>query len=54
VVSGYRDDTLGLRADAIVARVLACLDGAGEIWTRSDGRASLAPLVETAVAADRT
>jgi hypothetical protein len=41
------------RADAIVASVLACLGVAGEIWTRSDGTASLAELVKTAVAAIR-
>jgi AcrR family transcriptional regulator len=47
-------DTLDPRADAIVASVLACLDVAGEIWTRSNGTASLAHLVTTAVAAIRT
>jgi hypothetical protein len=36
-----------------VASVLACLDVAGEIWTRSDGTASFAELVKTAVAAIR-
>lgn len=34
-----------LRADAIVARVLTCLDVAGEAWTRSDGSQSLEDLV---------
>ncbi|NUW46027.1 TetR family transcriptional regulator [Nonomuraea rhodomycinica] len=47
------DDEHDLRADAIVACVLTCLDVAGEAWTRSDGSQSLEDLVLMAVAAVR-
>jgi AcrR family transcriptional regulator len=46
-------DDHDLRADAIVACVLTCLDVAGEAWTRGDGRGSLPDLVLAAVAAVR-
>lgn len=46
-------DELDLRADAIVACVLTCLDVAGEAWTRGDGRRSLPELVLAAVTAVR-
>lgn len=42
-----------LRARAIVACALTCLDVAGEIWTLSDGEADLAQLFDQAVAAVR-
>ncbi|WP_113699756.1 TetR family transcriptional regulator [Nonomuraea lactucae] len=47
------DDEDDLRADAIVACMLACLDIAGEAWTRSNGSRSLEELVLSAVAAVR-
>ncbi|MCO6000215.1 TetR family transcriptional regulator [Actinoallomurus rhizosphaericola] len=47
------DDEHDLRADAIVACVLTCLDVAGEAWTRSDGTTPLDDLVLAAVAAVR-
>jgi AcrR family transcriptional regulator len=47
------NDEHDLRADAIVACVLSCLDVAGEAWTRGDGRESLEELVMSAVAAVR-
>ena len=40
-------------ADAIVASAIACLDIAGQIWTRTDGAADLADLDDTAVRAVR-
>jgi len=46
-------DDRDLRADAIVACVLTCLDVAGEAWTRGDGRQSLPDLVLAAVSAVR-
>jgi AcrR family transcriptional regulator len=47
------DDEHDLRADAIVACILTCLDVAGEAWTRGDGRQSLEELVASAVTAVR-
>jgi len=47
------DDEDDLRADAIVACILTCLDVAGEAWTRGDGRQSLEDLVVSAVMAVR-
>jgi hypothetical protein len=47
------NDEHDLRADAIVACLLTCLDVAGEAWTRSDGRQSLEDLVVSAVTAVR-
>ena len=47
------DDEDDLRADAIVACILTCLDVAGEAWTRGDGRQSLEDLVVSAVTAVR-
>lgn len=41
------------RARAIVACALACLDVAGEVWTRSDGKEDLAELYDRAVGAIR-
>ncbi|MER6808759.1 TetR family transcriptional regulator [Spirillospora sp. NPDC000708] len=46
-------DEHDLRAAAIVACVLACLDVAGEAWTRSDGAEPLEELVLAAVTAVR-
>ena len=40
-------------ADAIVASAIACLDAAGEIWTRGNGVARLADLYDEAVRAVR-
>ncbi|MDA0635119.1 TetR family transcriptional regulator [Nonomuraea sp. MCN248] len=47
------DDEHDLRADAIVACVLMCVDVAGEAWTRSAGSQSLEDLLLEAVAAVR-
>jgi AcrR family transcriptional regulator len=47
------DDEHDVRADAIVACVLTCLDVAGEAWTRSDGRQSLEDLATSAITAVR-
>ena len=41
------------RAEAIVACALTCLDVAGEIWTRSDGKEDLVQLFDRSVAAVR-
>ncbi|MFB4317809.1 TetR family transcriptional regulator [Actinomadura sp. 21ATH] len=46
-------DGQDLRADAIVACVLACLDVAGEAWTRSEGAEPLEELVMAAITAVR-
>ena len=46
-------DEPDLRADALVACVLTCLDVAGEAWTRCDGRQSLESLVLMAITAVR-
>lgn len=48
------DDTTSPAADAIVASAIACLDVAGELWTRANGEGSLAELYDRAVAAVRT
>jgi len=42
-------DTASPAADAIVASAIACLDVAGEIWTRSGGTLDLAGLYDEAV-----
>lgn len=47
------DDEHDLRADAIVACVLTCLDVAGEAWTRSGGSTALEELVLSAISAVR-
>lgn len=47
------DDATDPTADAIVASAIACLDVAGEIWTRSNGTEDLAALYDRAVAALR-
>jgi AcrR family transcriptional regulator len=47
------EDEHDLRADAIVACVLTCLDVAGEAWTRGDGHQSLESLVLSAITAVR-
>ncbi|NJP97691.1 TetR family transcriptional regulator [Nonomuraea sp. FMUSA5-5] len=47
------DDEHDLRAEAIVACVLTCLDVAGEAWTRGNGTTPLEDLVLAAVAAVR-
>lgn len=47
------DDEHDLRAEAIVACVLTCLDVAGEVWTRGNGTQPLEDLVVAAVAAVR-
>lgn len=46
-------DEPDLRADAIVACVLTCLDVAGEAWTRGDGARSLEELTVAAITAVR-
>jgi AcrR family transcriptional regulator len=43
----------GLRAHAIVASALACLDAATETWLARDGRGDIAQLYDEAVAAVR-
>ena len=43
----------GPAADAIVASAIACLDVAGELWTRSHGAEDLGALYDQAVAAVR-
>lgn len=50
---GIAEDEQNLAADAIVATSIACLDVAGELWTRSDGRGDLAALYDQAVNAVR-
>jgi AcrR family transcriptional regulator len=47
------DDTTNPAAEAIVATAIACLDVAGELWTRADGEGSLADLYDNAVRAVR-
>jgi AcrR family transcriptional regulator len=46
-------DTTNPAAEAIVASAIACLDVAGELWTRADGKGSLADLYDDAVRAVR-
>ncbi|WP_433791412.1 TetR family transcriptional regulator [Actinoplanes sp. CA-252034] len=46
-------DPLDVRADALVATVITCLDVAGEAWTRSDGRVPIESLFDAAAAAVR-
>jgi len=48
-----RDDETNPSADAIVASAIACLDVAGEVWTRSGGTLDLAALYEQAALAVR-
>ena len=43
-----------LRASAIVASALACLDAASEAWVASNGATELAALYDEAVAAVRS
>jgi len=47
------EDQADPAADAIVASAIACLDVAGEHWTRSNGTASLPDLYDRAVLAVR-
>jgi AcrR family transcriptional regulator len=47
------DDLTDPRAEAIVASAIACLDVAGETWTRSGGAGDLADLYDRAVEATR-
>ncbi|CAN5246228.1 TetR family transcriptional regulator [soil metagenome] len=47
------DDTSDPAADAIFAAAIACLDVAGEIWTRGGGQEDLGLLYDRAVAALR-
>ena len=46
--------TANLRASAIVASALACLDAASEAWIASNGATDLAALYDEAVAAVRS
>lgn len=46
---GIDNGVQSLAADAIVASAIACLDVAGELWTRSDGAGDLADLYDEAV-----
>ncbi|MDI6101253.1 TetR family transcriptional regulator [Actinoplanes sp. NEAU-A12] len=46
-------DPFDVRADALVATVITCLDVAGEAWTRGDGAVSLEDLFDAAAAAVR-
>ena len=48
-----RDDETDPSADAIVASAIACIDVAGEIWTKSGGTLDLAALYEQAAQAVR-
>jgi AcrR family transcriptional regulator len=50
---GIPGDEENPAAEAIVASAIACLDIAGEIWTRGDGAADLAGLYDAAVRAVR-
>jgi AcrR family transcriptional regulator len=49
----HAEDTMNPAADAIVASAIACLDVAGELWTKSNGAVSLADLYDEAVHAVR-
>ncbi len=51
---GTSSDAPDLRAQAIVACALTCLDVANEAWTRSEGQADPAILFDLAVAAVRS
>ena len=46
-------DASDLRAQATIACALTCLDVAGEIWTRREGKDDLGQLFDQAVAAVR-
>ncbi|MEV4278386.1 TetR family transcriptional regulator [Actinoplanes xinjiangensis] len=46
-------DPWDVRADALVATVITCLDVAGEAWTRADGQVPLEDLFDAAVDAVR-
>ena len=46
-------DPLDVRADALVASVITCLDVAGEAWTRCDGAVPLEDLFDAAADAVR-
>lgn len=50
----HQDGSPTLRAAAIVASALACLDAASVAWVASDGATELAALYDEAVAAVRT
>jgi AcrR family transcriptional regulator len=50
---GLAADESSPAAEAIVASAIACLDIAGEVWTRGDGTADLAELYAAAVRAVR-
>lgn len=50
---GIRADQDDVAADAIVASAIACLDVAGELWTRLGGSGDLAELYSHAVSAIR-
>ena len=57
LIAARMDDEEGsahLRASAIVASALACLDAASEAWIDSDGATDLAALYDEAVAAVRS
>lgn len=47
------DDHLDVRAEALVACAITCLDVAGEAWTRTDGSVPLEDLFDSAAAALR-
>jgi hypothetical protein len=47
-------DPLDVRAEALVACLLTCLDVAGEAWARSGGRVPLEDLFDAAAAAVRS
>ena len=51
---GIRPDEANPAPDAIVASAIACLDVAGEIWTRGGGTSDLGELYDRAVRAVRT
>ncbi len=48
------DDVTDPAPAALVASAIACLDAAGELWTRSGGAGDLAALYDRAVASVRT
>lgn len=48
------DDQIDPAADAIVSSAIACLDVAGQLWTRTGGTTDLADLYDRAVRAVRT
>jgi hypothetical protein len=48
------DDQSDPAADAIVSSAIACLDVAGQLWTKTDGTTDIAELYERAVLAVRS